>query len=72
MTEFKSAVCRVCGKTELCHSNPSGITFLPRDWIKFEDKTLNRRSAMASVCSEKCIRRLKELNRDANNKRTGW
>ena len=73
MEEFKTSACRVCGKEEILRPGLGGaVSFLPRDWVVHEDKTAERKSAMTNVCSEKCVRTLKELNRASNNKRTGW
>lgn len=72
MSEFKACQCRVCGKEDFCRPSLSGVDFLPRDWTLLEDKTPDRPKAMASVCSSNCVRKLKELNKQANTRRTGW
>ena len=73
MAAFKTYACRVCKAEGLARPGLEGtVDFLPRDWLVHEDRTPERTKAMANVCSEKCVRRLKELNRAANNKRTGW
>lgn len=73
MVEFTACVCRVCGVSDFCRPGMGGqVNFLPRDWVVHEDKTPQRRKAMAEVCSERCVRKLKELNKQANNHRTGW
>lgn len=66
------AVCRVCKKEEIYHVNATGVKLMPRTWSLHEDKTPDRGKSMAEVCSDNCIRRLKEMNKTANNNRTGW
>jgi hypothetical protein len=70
---FPKCKCRVCGVEDFYRPGAAGqIQLLPRDWSLFEDKTPERSKAMAEVCSTRCISRLKELNKQANNRRTGW
>ena len=67
------ATCRVCKKEEICHLGPGGsISFLPRGWDRFEDKTLDRSQAMTEVCSDTCKRTLKEWNRSGRAHRMGF
>lgn len=72
MEQPEKAKCRVCHTEAVCHVGVGGVKLLPFGWDNFEDKTLTRTRAMATVCSEKCKRKLKEMNRQGNNQRTGW
>lgn len=69
--EFRKSICRVCGTTEVCHPGPAGITYLPRDWERMEDRLPDRKSAMTEVCSVGCKMALKEWNRQGYAKRMG-
>jgi len=72
MNQPMKAKCRVCHVEADCHVGLGGETLLPYGWDNFEDKTPQRKKAMVPVCSEKCKRKLKEMNKQGNNQRTGW
>jgi hypothetical protein len=72
MAEARKETCRICGKQDVCHLGPGGeFHFLPRDWERWEDKTKDRSSAMAAVCSERCKTELKKRNRESTAQRMG-
>lgn len=73
MSQTRMETCRVCGKSEVCHLGPGGeFHYLPRDWDRHEDKTADRKSAMAVVCSPRCKATLKEWNRKGRAQRMGF
>jgi len=64
-------ICRICNKQENSNPTQSGIFYLPRDWMNHEDKSIDRKSSMANICSIKCRDKLKELNKAGSAIRAG-
>jgi hypothetical protein len=69
---FRSVVCKVCKKKELCHPGPGGLEMLPFNWERFEDKTLDRKGPLTEICGERCKAKLRELNRSGRAQRMGF